>query len=158
MLRDLSWSPWHYVIGPETPVSEVWRKRSGDGYPGYRAPDIFNGRTKIPALYEVAVLPHNRTKKIVVFCKTCKGFTSRSNWEKNLLGRKDIAAQIDAVVKQNCKVYIRRAVLKSVKAKDKVKPAMKRYDYAWKCITSIRKSHRDCSVMSVQISDPSFGL
>ena len=157
MLRDLSWSPWKFVIGPESPAGENWRKRNGDGC-GYRTPVIFNGGTKLPALYEVAVLPKNRTNKIVVFCKTCKGFTDKSNWEKSLLGRKDITTQIDAVVKQNCQVYIRRTVLKTTKAQEKVKPAMKRYDYAWKCISSIRKCHRDCTIKSVRISDDSFSL
>lgn len=155
MLRDMSWSPWKLVIKPsETPD---WRKRSGDGC-GYRAPAIFNGRTKIPAMYEVAVQPKDRTRRFVVYCKTSKGFTSKTNWERVLLGKKDIKSQIDKVVKQNCQVNIRRAILRSAKQQEKVKPALKRYDYAWKRISAVRKCHRDCTKMSVHISDKSCGM
>lgn len=155
MLRDFSWSPWKLVIRPDQP--EHWRKRSGDGC-GYRVPVIFNGRTKLPAMYETAVQPKNRVRRFVVYCRISKGFTSKTNWERNLLGKKDITAQIDEIVKQDCKVYIRRAILKGAKDHDKVKPAMKRYDYAWKVISSVRKCHRDCTRMSVHISNNSFGL
>ena len=143
------------MIHPNCP--ENWRKRSGDGC-GYRAPVIFNGRTNVPAIYEVAVQPAGRVRPFVVYCKTSKGFSRKSNWEKCLLGKSDIKTQIDKVVKQNCTVFMRRAVLKSEKEQDKLKPALKRYDYAWKSISSVRKCHRDCTKMSVRISDKSLGL
>ena len=157
MLRDLKWSPWMFVIGPEGPASVSWRKRSGDGC-GYRAPVIFNGQTKLLALYEVSVVPKHRVNKLVVFSKLCKGFASKSNWEKTLLGKKHLSEQIDSVVKQGCQVYLRRAVLKRGKVNDKVGEAMKRYDYAWKCSPSDRSCHRYVKKMSVEISHYSFSL
>ena len=155
MLRDLSWSSWKLAIRPDE--QDQWRKRNGDGC-GYRAPVIFNGRTRVPAIYEMAVQPKNKVRRFVVYCKTCKGFGNKANWEKNLLGKKDIQAQIDAVVKQDCQVYIRRAILKGTKTQEKLKPAMKRYDYAWKAIRSVRKCHRNCTKLSVNISDNTLGL
>ena len=157
MLRDLTWSPWMVAVAPDSPTAVSWRKRSGDGC-GYRAPVIFNGKTKLPALYEVAVVPKNRVNKLVVFSKICKGFTSKSNWEKTMLGKKHLSAQIDAVVKQRCKVYIRRAVLNRRNVHDKVGAVMKRYDYAWKCSSSDRPCHRYVEKMSVEISHYSFAL
>ena len=157
MLKHLTWSPWMYAIGPNSPISATWRKRSGDGC-GYRVPVIFSGKTKIPALYEVAVVPKHRVNKLVVFSKICKGFTSKSNWEKTLLGKKHLRGQLDAVVKQGCQVYVRRAVVNGGKVHDNVGAAMKRYDYAWKCAVSDRTCHRYVEKMSVEISDNSFSL
>ena len=153
-LRDFSWSQWKLAIRPEE--RDQWCKRNGEGC-GYRAPVLFNGRTRVPAIYEVAVQPKNKTRRIVVYCKTSKGFGKKANWEKNLLGKKDIKAQINAVVKKDCHVYIRRAILKGTKAHEKLKLAMKRYDYMWKAIKSVRKCHRNCTKMSIRISDNTLG-
>ena len=157
LLRDLSWSQWKLAIRPDE--KDLWRKRNGDGC-GYRAPTglLFNGRTRIPAMYEVAVQPKNRARRFVVYCKTSKGFGNKATWEKNLLGKKDIHAQIDEVVRKGCSVYIRRAILKGTKAHEKFKLSMKRYDYMWKPIRSVRKCHRNCTKMSVRISDSELGV
>ncbi|XP_045195672.2 uncharacterized protein LOC123551071 [Mercenaria mercenaria] len=160
LLRDMSWSKWQLIISPtqktvtDTPTqiaSDVSCPRPGSGH-GFRAKEIFAGKTKVPAVYEIGIQTKTNAKKYVTYSKMCRGFTTKSNWEVKLLGRKDIREQIDNVVKKNCTIFVRRMVLNEDKCKDKVRQALRRYDYAWKGVKLVRDGHRNVSKGEIEIS------
>ncbi|KAL3853581.1 hypothetical protein ACJMK2_017115 [Sinanodonta woodiana] len=150
MLRDLKWSPWQLAIIYDAPKSSEagWKKRNGDGC-GYSKRKLFGGNINVPALYEIAVQMKFRAKKFVVFSKFAK---SCGNWEKELLGKADLKAQIDDVIKRKCKVYIRRVVLNKRNVENKVMMDIQNYDYAWSKIKG-RLGHRAVTKANVSISD-----
>ncbi|KAK3610616.1 hypothetical protein CHS0354_009075 [Potamilus streckersoni] len=150
MLRDLNWSPWQLVITSDPPKSPEtgWRKRNGDGC-GYSKQKLFGVKMNVPGLYEVAVQMKFRAKKFVVFSKFAK---SCRNWERELLGKADLKAQIDDVIKRKCKVYIRRVILNRRNVEKKVIWDIQNYDYAWSKIKG-RLGHRTVTKANVRISD-----
>ncbi|XP_045202198.2 uncharacterized protein LOC123555668 [Mercenaria mercenaria] len=154
MLREMPWSAWKLVISPsEKKLNVATHARKGKGC-GFKAKDIFDGRTKVPALYEVAVQTKYRTRRHVVYNKLCRlGFARRTNWEKCLLGRSDIQKQLDAVVRKGCSVFIRRVVLKKPKINTMLHKSLNRYDYSWKGVRSERVGHRKVTKNSIDISD-----
>lgn len=153
LLREMPWSAWKLVISPsEQKAQSITRARTGSGS-GFRAKSIFDGKTNVPALYEVAVQTKYRTRKHVVYSKLCRrGFANKNNWEKCLLGRADIRAQIDSVIEKNCKVFVRRAILKNQKANVSARCSLMRYDYAWRGLKAERAGHRKVTKASVEIS------
>lgn len=162
LLRAMPWSKWQLVVSPKQKIvmdapkqmaSNISYPRKGTGS-GYRAKQIFGGKTKVPAIYEVAVQTKSHARKYVTYSKVCHGFTTTTsmNWENKLFWRKDIKAQVDSVVKKDCSVFVRRLLLKSDKAKDQVKQAFRRYDYAWKGLRSVRDGHRTVSKGDTEIS------
>ncbi|XP_053395001.1 uncharacterized protein LOC128555732 [Mercenaria mercenaria] len=160
LLREMPWSKWQLIISPTQKVvtdtatqiaSDVSCQRTGCGH-GFRAKQIFGGKTKVPAVYEVGVQTNTHARKYVTYSKMCRGFTACSNWENKLLGRKDIRKQIDNLVEKSCSVFVRRMLLKGDKSKDKVRQALKRYDYAWKGLNSVRDGHRIVSKGEIEIS------
>jgi hypothetical protein len=160
LLREMNWSKWQLVVHPMLKVvtdsatqiaSDVSCKRKGCGH-GYRAKTIFGGKTKLPAIYEIGVQTKTHARKYVTYSKMCRGFTSSSNWENKLFGRKDIRKQIDNLVTKDCSVYVRRMLLKGDKSKMKVRQALRRYDYAWKGMKSVRDGHRSVFKGAVEIS------
>ncbi|KAL4237476.1 hypothetical protein ACF0H5_002192 [Mactra antiquata] len=154
LLRDMNWSEWKLVIAPSSRVvndMQVTVPRTGTGS-GYRVSNIFGGKTKMAAIYEVSVQTKAHSRKFVVYSKVCRGFNSGKNWENQLFGRKGVKQQIDSVVKKNCSVYIRRMKLRSDKISDKVRHAMRRYDFAWKPLRSVRDGHRQVTKGDVEIS------
>ncbi|KAH3864088.1 uncharacterized protein LOC127866744 [Dreissena polymorpha] len=153
MLKNLSWSTWQHVISPDKKIT-ISCSRSGLGC-GYRTQQIFGGKTKVPAIYEVAVQIRQRSRKYVVFSKfSRRGFSGKVSWEKQLIGKKDIKAQIDKVVQKNCNVFVRRADVKTIKTRDEIENAQKRYDYAWQRIRNGRSGHRHVTKTDVDISEP----
>ncbi|KAK3585910.1 hypothetical protein CHS0354_038446 [Potamilus streckersoni] len=151
MLRDLNWSPWQVAIVPDAPECSAsrWRKRCGDGS-GYIRRELFGEKMNVMAFYEVAVQMKFRAKKFVVFSKFVK---SCKNWERKLVGKPDIKAQIDDVIKRHCKVYIRRVVLKRRQVQKKIILDIQNYDYAWCKISGRRLGHRMVTKANVRISD-----
>ncbi|KAL3852846.1 hypothetical protein ACJMK2_016459 [Sinanodonta woodiana] len=151
MLRDLNWSPWQQAIIPDAPECSAsrWRKRCGDGS-GYSKRQLFNGKMNVPAFYEMAVQMKFRSKKFVVYSKFVK---SCRNWERKLVGKPDIKAQIDDVIQRKCKVYIRRVVLKRRQVQKKIILDIQNYDYAWSKIPGLRLGHRMVTKANVRISD-----
>lgn len=154
MLRDLKWSPWEHIISPaQNEGDDITRRRRG-GH-GYRSQQLFNGKTKVPALYEVAVQTKFRGRKNVLYSKLCRrGFASIGNWERKFFGKPALRAQVDRVVDKSCHVFIRRVVLKGAKTLDLVKESISNYDYAWKGIRSVRKDHRQVTKGTIDISEP----
>lgn len=161
LMREMAWSKWQLVISPsqkiviDTPkqmASNVSSKRSGSDC-GYRAKQIFGGKTNVPAIYEIGVQTKSHARKYVTYNKVCRGFTTTGmNWENKLFGRKDIRVQIDNIVKNNCSVFVRRMQLKNDKSKGQVRQALKRYDYAWKGLRSVRNGHRSAFKGDIEIS------
>ncbi|XP_060578149.1 uncharacterized protein LOC132735233 [Ruditapes philippinarum] len=154
-LRELQWSPWKIAIAPdEQKQLKITCARAGDGC-GYRAEEIFKGKTQVPALYEVSVQTNHRAKRHIMYHKlSCKGFRSlNSKWENRLLGNSNITAQIDSVVKKGCCVYIRRVLLTKPKMLNEANKCLTRYDYAWNVVKSERTGHRQVTKNSIDISN-----
>ena len=154
-LRKMQWSPWKLVIAPvKMTKPKITHARDGKGC-GFRAEEIFNSKTQVPALYEVSVQTKFRTKRHVVYNKISpKGFGSmKSNWESNLLGKSDITKQIDSIVKKGCCVYVRRLLFKKPKMLDDANKSLGRYDYAWMATKPERAGHRQVTKNSIDISD-----
>lgn len=141
MLREMPWSDWQLVCAPPKDERGV----------GYRAERIFNGKTDVQALYEIGVQPKSR-KKYAVYSKLSDGFEHGINWDTKLFGRKDIVSEIDNVCNNNCSVYLRRLVIKGDKCKEKVRHALRKYDYAWRGVRSVRRGHRSVVKGGVEIS------
>lgn len=153
MLREMKWSSWQQVISPRViPELNITHARRGQGF---RATQIFGGKTNVPALYEVAVQTKYRGRKHVLYSKLCRlGFSSTGNWERKLFSKSDLKAQIDKVVERKCSVFIRRVLIKGTKASEEVKKSLMKYDYAWKQIRAERKTHRLVTKTEVDISEP----
>lgn len=109
-------------------------------------------------MYEVAVQTKPRTKKHVVFTKVSNGLSLAMRWEKALFGNRKVKQQMDSVVNQGCKVFIRRVILKKGGASptDKCRSLPDLYDYAWSTQRPVRKHHRTVDRNSVRISDEVF--
>ena len=155
MLREMNWSPWYQVISSvEISEIDINQKRRGAGC-GFRATQIFGGKTKVPALYEVAVQTKYRTRKHVLYSKLCRsGFNVKRNWERSMFSKSDLKTQIDRVVENKCSVFIRRVLIKGEKKRELVKRSLVNYDYAWKRIRSGRKDHRLVTKTNIDISEP----
>lgn len=155
MLREMKWSSWQLVISPDVNTElNITNKRRGAEH-GYRVSDIFGGRTKVPALYEIAVQTKHRGRKHVLYSKLCRhGFRCSGNWERSLFTKSDLRAQIDKVVEKKCSVFIRRVVIKGAKASEQARYSLVKYDYAWKAIRSVRSDHRYVTKTDIDISEP----
>lgn len=151
IMRDMSWSKWHLVLSAtEKPSLGLTFKRFNGGY---RTKSIFNEMTDVPALYEIAIQPKYRTKRYVIYNKlSFRGFNCGTNWERRLLGKPDINAEINGVIQHNCSVFVRRVTLKGAKTRDNIVQSLKRYDYAWKIAKSERTGHRQVIKANVTLS------
>ena len=155
MLREMKWSSWQQVIAPDQqPELDITQKRRGDNH-GFRATQIFRGKTKVPALYEVAVQTKYRGRFHVLYSKSCRaGFNGTKNWERCLFSKPGLRTQLDKVVEKKCCVFVRRVLVKGDKTKVEVKRSLVKYDYAWKRIRAVRKDHRLVTKTDVDISEP----
>ncbi|KAJ8301215.1 hypothetical protein KUTeg_020202 [Tegillarca granosa] len=141
MLKDKKWSQWELVISPTIPLTEAadtWEKRKSK-IESYRRKIVFRNKNSKPAFYEFSVQAGQDSKKFVLYCRFSKGFLPQQSWESRLLGKNNIRNQINDVILKGCSVSIRRLILRS-QSKD-VSSALRRYDYAWRRMRPIRKTH-----------------
>ena len=110
----------------------------------------------MPALYELSVQSHWRSKRHVVFSKFAKRTPTDVSWESRLLGRGDVRRQVDDVVKGGCSVFIRRVILRRKPTAQNVITSLRMYDYAWKRIFRMRSSHRTVVKGDIKISNDVF--
>ncbi len=146
MLSDKDWSPWVRVICPDIPANQdaaLWEKRRGDGN-GYRIKTMFTSKNNKPALYELSVQNNSRYgRKFVVFQKFCRHIPESVSWERRLLGKTSVRAQVNQVVSQGCSVFVRRVVYRTAASHVKASiPSLKSYDYAWRCVRMTRPHGR----------------
>ncbi|XP_067677857.1 uncharacterized protein [Haliotis asinina] len=131
-LRNMDWSHWIKVISPDLPLKlgVQWEKRRGAN-PGFRKKKVFKIGNNKPALYEVGVQKTPYGRKFVVFSKFCRHIPDNVKWETRLFGNKNVKAQVNNVVSQNCSVYVRRVVYRRRSSRLKTLALLKSYDYAW---------------------------
>ncbi|XP_067679209.1 uncharacterized protein [Haliotis asinina] len=132
-LRNMDWSHWIKVISPDLPLKlgVQWEKRRGAN-PGFRKKTVFKVSNNKPALYEVGVQKTPYGRKFVVFSKFCRHIPDNVKWETRLFGNKNVKAQVNNVVSQNCSVYVRRVVYRRRSSHLKTLALLKSYDYAWR--------------------------
>ena len=135
-LREFPWSSWKLVISSEERknlVPTIQRIGKKDKVIEYSAIDIFNGKTKCPALYEFAVRPNLCKRKRVVYAKVSTGFSSYSKvWWKELFPSNSLRNQVDNIVrKQGGDIFVRRLILKKYTSYKSVPSTVKNYDYVW---------------------------
>ena len=148
LLRDMSWSPWQLVMAGEEFGGEHCTRKMNDGF---RLKQIFSGKTKVPAFYEIAVQPKHRCRKYVVFSKFCRlGFKQATQWVRSLMSILRIRAQVQKIVSSGGKVWVRRVVVKGERSEQTIKTAQRRYDYAWRAKKS--EMARDVTCAGMQIS------
>ena len=105
-LADLEWSNWKRAMQRKNPQTARWESRF-EGHPGARCTKLFSDMTQ-PAVYEVAVKVPDYKEKIPVLASVKQGIQSQS-WEGALLSKDKLRAQVDRVLRRNCKLYVRRA-------------------------------------------------
>ena len=149
----LTWTPWQLGIAMEPPKRGYgnWTARpslSADSI-GYHNRKLFRGTNhRGSAIYEVAVQSkcRNNKKYVVYFHVMLNGCLDRP-WDSTLFRKNPrLVRQVDDVLKQGCKVYVRRAVLPArnitcnLSGRNIVIPNLDglrtfleaTYDYAWK--------------------------
>ena len=140
-LKDLKWSPWKLLLAPKVPEGqkeENWDEALS-GFTGVRRLNMFSGKTKVPAVYEVAVQPKAACRMYVLGCRATKGFSGQ-NWDSYFCRTNMFEKQIKHATAMGCKVFVRRVVMnKVIKCQGQsFKNAMelcsylrRHYDYAW---------------------------
>ena len=139
-LADMDWSRWKLGITPIAPTgnrANTWRARHRD-HVGVRRTTIFHSDdTTTPSVYEIAIQPHSAAPKHPVSFFVTTGFQGR-RWDHAIFPE-NVHKQVDQVLERGCKLYIRRAPLKTdgeKTVKDSVKEMRtllsRTYDYAWR--------------------------
>ena len=160
-LNGLVWTKWKLAMTNDKAdgdsLSDRRQKRLG-----YRNTNLFVNDTKSPAVYEFAVQPKRLHKLYVMYVRVTGGFTSSFHWDTYLLRFPNVLAQLDDVLKQNCKVFVRRALIKKPikngtktlqNAKDVRNFLGKNYDYAWNKRWFGKLKHRHVVKQGVVLSD-----
>lgn len=147
-LAHLIWTPWRCIVSRTPPEGAGIRKG-----PGFWTLPIFQGNTRVPAVYEVAVQTQHHGKKYIVYQRITKGFDGSQIWR-----RSDIDAQIKDVLDHGCDIFVRRTVLGNslMKSFSDIRSKLHRYDCAWGKYKNIHESHRDVVKNGVSISSSSF--
>ena len=131
-LKDFPWSSWKVVMSSECRknLAEVIQF---DKVVEYLASDIFQRKTKCPALYEFAVKPRGCRQKKVVYSKISPGFSSYTSvWWKVLFPLKSLREQINNIIRrQGGDIYVRRLILKKYQRYSVVPAVVRNYDYVW---------------------------
>lgn len=136
-LKDFPWSSWKILMSSEPrkglipTIQKVGKKDKVTEYS--RSYQIFKGKTRQPALYEMAVRPLESRQKKIVFAKICPNFSSyTTHWSKMLIPSKSLRKQIDNIIqKQGGDIYVRRLILKKYPKYEKIPSVLKNYDYVW---------------------------
>ena len=180
-MPDLDWSKWYTACQSEEPstgASNGWAPRP-NGHDSYVHKRLFYHDTKVPAVYEVAVQPTEGCKKYPVWHTVTGGFNS-VHWDTYLLRRNHVQSQLDDVLHNGGKVYVRRGKAKYT-SPDTIRVAVKNpdsgeektvnhlrelrnlmsevYDYAWHVRRGVkggRLRHRDLEKRGVQISNSKY--
>ncbi|XP_060086451.1 uncharacterized protein LOC132565729 [Ylistrum balloti] len=139
----LDWSSWRLAYIP-TDVNEPKTKNGfRRKFKGtcHKRIQLFRDKCK-SALYEIAVQTKRRGKRHVMFSKVISGTIDNREWEYNLLfgAKLRLHRQIQSVVEQGCKVFVRRAVLDK-KAMSEV-DTLNKYSYAWSLQKGTRQHRR----------------
>ncbi|KAL5007701.1 hypothetical protein ScPMuIL_016507 [Solemya velum] len=159
-MNSCGWTRWRLAITSDLTGSlagKWYKRRSG----GRKRVNLFTPDNKLKnktLMYEVAVQTKPHTKKRAVFTKVSNGLSFPLKWEKALFGNRRVKQQMDSVVNQGCKIFIRRVILKKggVSPTDKCRTLPELYDYAWSTRRSVRNHHRTVTRDSVRISDGVF--
>ncbi|XP_052782003.1 uncharacterized protein LOC128218385 [Mya arenaria] len=150
LMRQLNWSPWKLAMSTNKIDGGACVSRKAGGF---RVKELFSGKTKVPAIYEVAIQPKYRCRKYVVFRKMCRrGFRIEKRWERNIFSGRNIQQQLSKCLQNNCKVFMRRLLLDNGKVTTAVRRYVTRYDYAWKNGQSSITEQREVTRAGVQIS------
>ncbi|XP_013405111.1 uncharacterized protein LOC106169974 [Lingula anatina] len=166
LLKNMKWSQWKLAMVKSKPKENVdaWVPRR-QKHVGYRNVDLFRDDTQRPAVYEVAVQPKERAKKYVMYVRHTGGFTSHVHWDTYILRHQNVISQLDGVLNQGCKVFVRRAFVpksvrvgrKSLKGVGEIRSAlMDRYNYAWNKRLQGKRHHRQVIKCGVTISSEDY--
>lgn len=154
-LRYFPWSSWKLVTSStfkDHLTARVERTGGKRKIVEYTTSSFFGGKTKCPALYEVAVRLPGCTKK-VVYVKSCRGFTPHTDWKDVLFFSKSLRKQVDNVIrKQGGALLVRRLVLKKFRKYDGISSTLKNYDYVWSPAECAKK-YRELKTKSYVISE-----
>ena len=127
--KSIKWSPWHLAM------SIV------DGPAGDRIQQtckVFQKSQNQPVVYEVSVQTEKKKKYRVMYC--CHSAGVRGELINRLLKLKRVQKEIQNVLDQNCKVFIRRFVMKTSvtidgqekkTARELKNTILKKFDYVW---------------------------
>ncbi|CAL1527007.1 unnamed protein product [Lymnaea stagnalis] len=152
-LRSLNWENWFLACVSESDVPEAnktqWKARAGK--PGWRLRTLPEPRSwgNRLALFEVSVQSGAKGKKHTVYSRFSSHCFGTAQWETRLLSV--ATSQVDCVLQNGCKVYVRYTLV-GQKQKFSLASAVKRYDYAWKRIKTIRPGARVVTKCGVGIS------
>ena len=123
IMNNLKWTPWKLYSDS---VSRKYTK-------------VFKNEGTA-AIYEVAVQPEGRSRRVIVMFWTTGGTPSGYRWDSFITRGKAIREQLNSVLLQGCKVVVRRANIPKVytygglsyKGDQKVATLLKNtYHYAW---------------------------
>ena len=179
-MPDLTWSKWYSAFQMEEPKTRAdgWAVRS-DAHGSFVHKKLFYHDTKVPGVYELAVQPIEGCKKYPVWHTITGGFNS-VHWDTYLTHRPHIQGQLDEVLDNGGKVFVRRGKAattkpytinvqvkhpksgetETAKSMNELRSLMNKvYDYAWSVKGGVKGSrirHRDLQKKGVQISNSKF--
>lgn len=140
-LRKLKWSAWKLAYSSEKPENrDSWCKMYNMKN-CYRKRELFRGSVNLK-LYEVSVQTHPRGKMHVMYQKITSADLNHKSWERYLFQgskrRRYIhKRQVKNVIRQGCRVFIRKADIQKRQLKQVEK--LNKYSYAWARSISGRK-------------------
>ncbi|OWF52051.1 Ariadne-like RING finger protein R811 [Mizuhopecten yessoensis] len=140
----LDWSKWRLAYTPLNGTGLSSKRGFITKFRGncLKRKELFSGRSRKMALYEVAVQTKIRGKRHVLYSRIVSGNTNNVDWESALLhgGKKRLLGQIQSVIDSGCKVFVRRALV--TKRHQSRLNSLDKYNYAWSPQKSSRKHRR----------------
>jgi hypothetical protein len=144
-LRKLKWSPWKLAYSPEKPEDRNSWLKMYNMKNCYRKREIFRSSDNLK-VYEISVQTHPRGKMHIMYHKVTSADLNGRSWERCLFQGSTRRyyihkRQVERVLTQGCRVFIRKADVKKRQLKQVEK--LNKYSYAWaRSISGKRRPER----------------